>query len=106
MALPMGVLDIATKSVWMETKEELEEREQAQAIEKEYLAKLLTIMQNELTEIQRETVKCVLLQGMTLQQVADLRGVCRSTVCRTFHRGVEKIQKFTKYLNRRSVQDD
>jgi RNA polymerase sigma factor (sigma-70 family) len=36
-------------------------------------------------------------QERTLAQIAQERGVNKSTVCRTLHRAEEKLRKFLKY---------
>jgi len=55
------------------------------------------IIQEELTDLQREAIVGVYFQGLTMKQIADRRGVCKSTVYRTLKRGERKLRRFLKY---------
>jgi RNA polymerase sigma factor (sigma-70 family) len=54
-------------------------------------------MQEELTELQREALLAYYFQEKTLAQIAQDRGVNKSTVCRTLHRAEEKLRRYLKY---------
>lgn len=55
------------------------------------------VIQEELTPLQREVLTAYYFQEMTMQQIADERGVNKSTICRTLHRAEEKLRRFLRY---------
>ena len=55
------------------------------------------VIQEELTPLQREVLTAYYFQEMTMQQIADDRGVNKSTICRTLHRAEEKLRRFLRY---------
>ena len=55
------------------------------------------VVQEELTQLQRETLLAFYFQEMTITQIAQERGVNKSTVCRTLHRAEQKLRKYLKY---------
>lgn len=59
---------------------------------------LLKILANELTEDQRSTWLAYYEKGYTVTQIAEARGVNKSTVSRALKRADEKIQRILKYL--------
>lgn len=61
------------------------------------MKRLRRVVQEELTELQRYTLVAYYFRGKTLNRIAEERGVCKSTVCRTLHRAEEKLKKFLKY---------
>ena len=61
--------------------------------------KLTSIIQNELTPRQREVVTKVLLEDRTMESVAQELSVCRSTIFRTYHRGMRKLSRYAKYID-------
>lgn len=61
------------------------------------LKRMRRIIQEELTQLQREAIVGVYFQNKTLTQIAEERGVCKSTVCRTLKRAEEKLRRFLKY---------
>ena len=61
------------------------------------LKRVQRVLQEELTELQRETLIAYYFQKQTLTQIARDRGVHKSTVCRTLHRAEQKLRKFLKY---------
>ena len=48
-------------------------------------------------ELQRYTVTAYYFENKTLQQIADIRGVRRSTVWRTLKRAEQKIYRVLRY---------
>ena len=54
-------------------------------------------MENELTELQRQTILAYYFQQQTITEIARDRGVNKSTVCRTLHRAEDKVKRFLKY---------
>ena len=61
------------------------------------LKRVQRVIQEELTPLQRETLVAYYFQEQTLQQIAEERGVNKSTVCRTLHRAEEKLRRFLRY---------
>lgn len=47
--------------------------------------------------MQREVLTAYYFQEQTMQQIADDRGVNKSTICRTLHRAEEKLRRFLRY---------
>ena len=58
--------------------------------------RVAAVMENELTPIQREIVSRV-IAGERQADIAESRGVSRSTVCRTYKRGITRLQRFLRY---------
>ena len=61
------------------------------------MKRLMRVIEAELTVPQRETLMAYYFDGKTLEQIAQERGVCRSTVCRTLHRAEDRVRRFLKY---------
>jgi RNA polymerase sigma factor (sigma-70 family) len=61
------------------------------------LKRVQQVIQNELSELQREALVAYYFQEMTMAQIAEIRGVNKSTICRTLHRAEEKMRKYLKY---------
>ena len=61
------------------------------------LKRVQRVMQEELTDLQREALLAYYFQEKTLAQIAMERGVHKSTVCRTLHRAEEKLRRYLKY---------
>ena len=59
--------------------------------------RLNRVIREELTELQRYTLVAYYFQEQNLTQIAEERGVNKSTVCRTLHRAEEKLRKYLKY---------
>ena len=55
------------------------------------------VIQEELTELQRYTLIAYYFQEQTVLQIAQDRGVNKSTVWRTLHRAEEKLRRFLRY---------
>ena len=61
------------------------------------LKRVQRVIQEELTELQRQTLVAYYFQEQTLSQIAEDRGVNKSTVCRTLHRAEQKLRRYLKY---------
>lgn len=61
------------------------------------LKRVQRVIQEELTELQRHTLIAYYFQEQTLAQIAEERGVNKSTVCRTLKRAEEKLRRYLKY---------
>ena len=55
------------------------------------------MVENELTELQRQTNLAYYFQQQTITEIARDRGVNKSTVCRTLHRAEERLRKYLTY---------
>lgn len=61
------------------------------------LKRVQRVVQEELTEMQRQTLIAYYFQEQTIAQIAAERGVNKSTVCRTLHRAENKLRRYLKY---------
>lgn len=55
------------------------------------------VIQSELTELQRDVLLAVYYGGKTQAEIAQERGVSRSTVCRTLQRAESRLRRFLRY---------
>lgn len=55
------------------------------------------IIQEELTDLQRDAILAYYFERKTLEQIGKERGVNKSTIWRTLRRGENKLRKFLKY---------
>ena len=55
------------------------------------------VIMEELTPLQRQTLTDYYFRQMSIPQIAEERGVNRSTVARTLHRAEEKLRRYLKY---------
>lgn len=58
---------------------------------------LMRILENELTGLQRQTFLAYHFEGKTIPQIAEERGVNKSTICRTLKRAEMEVARYTKY---------
>lgn len=61
------------------------------------LERVRRVIQEELTELQREALLAYYFQQRTISEIAAERGVNKSTVCRTLHRAEQKLRRYLKY---------
>ena len=61
------------------------------------MERIRNVIREELTDIQREIFLAYYFQQQTIPQIAQTRGVNKSTVCRTLHRAEQKLRKYLKY---------
>ena len=61
------------------------------------LKRVQRVIREELTPLQREALIAYYFQEQTITQIAEERGVNKSTVCRTPHRAEEKLRRYLKY---------
>ena len=55
------------------------------------------MIREELTANQREILLAYYMENLTIPQIAQCRGVNRSTVSRTLHRAEEKLRRYLRY---------
>ena len=60
-------------------------------------ARLHRVIQQELSPLQRQTLIAYYFQEQTIPEIAQERGVNKSTVSRTLRRAEEKLQRFLRY---------
>jgi len=61
------------------------------------MERIRAVMQEELTPLQQETLMAYYFRHQTMQQIADQRGVNKSSVCRMLHRAENKLRSFLRY---------
>ena len=61
------------------------------------LKRVKNVIEQELTPLQRETVLAYYFQGLNICQIAEERGVNKSTVCRTLHRAEKRLRRCLRY---------
>ena len=55
------------------------------------------VIRDELTENQREILLAYYMDNQTIPQIAEDRGINKSTVSRTLHRAEEKLRRYLRY---------
>lgn len=55
------------------------------------------VIAEELTPLQREILTAYYFQEMTVTQIAEERGVNKSSVCRVLKRAENRLRRFLKY---------
>lgn len=61
------------------------------------LERVQRVIKEELTPLQRDTLTDYYFNRMTIPQIAQHRGVHKSTVSRTLHRAENKLRRYLKY---------
>ena len=61
------------------------------------LERVRRVIKEELTPLQREVLTAYYFQEMTLSQIAQERGVNKSSVCRVLKRAEHRLRRFLKY---------
>jgi len=61
------------------------------------LKRVQRVIREELTEKQRQILLAYYIQDQTIPQIAESRGVNKSTVSRTLHRAEEKLRRYLRY---------
>ena len=64
---------------------------------KQQLERVRQVIANELTPHQREVLMAYYFQEQNISEIAQERGVCKSTVSRTLHRAEKKLREYLKY---------
>ena len=55
------------------------------------------VIREELTELQRQTLTAYYFHQRTIPQIAEERGVNKSTVSRTLRRAEERLRRYLRY---------
>ena len=61
------------------------------------LKRIQRVIREELTPLQREVLTAYYFQEMTLSQIAQERGVNKSSVCKALKRAEYRLRRFLKY---------
>ena len=61
------------------------------------LGRMRRVIREALSPAQRDTLTAYYFQRKSIPQIARERGVHKSTVWRTLHRGVENLSRYLKY---------
>ena len=61
------------------------------------LKRVKNVIEQELTPLQRQTVLAYYFSGQNICQIAEDRGVNKSTVCRTLHRAEKRLRRSLRY---------
>jgi RNA polymerase sigma factor (sigma-70 family) len=61
------------------------------------MERIRRVIQEELTDLQREVLVAYYFQEVNIPQIARERGVNKSTVSRTLRRAEEKLRRYLKY---------
>ena len=61
------------------------------------LKRIQRVIREELTPLQREALIAYYFQEQSITQIAQDRGVNKSTVCRTLHRAEDKLRRYLRY---------
>lgn len=84
--IPKDIIEVANSHRWSDIRLPREVQ----------LKRVKSVMEHELTEKQREVI-LLILEGHTQKEIAEDKGVCCSTICRTYHRGLTRLMRFTRY---------
>ena len=61
------------------------------------LRRLRNVVEQELTQTQREILTAYYFQQKPMPQIARERGICTSSVCRTLHRAEARVRRCLRY---------
>ena len=61
------------------------------------LKRVQRVIREELTQAQREVLLAYYMQDLSIPQIAQDRGVHKSTVSRTLHRAEAKLRRYLRY---------
>ena len=61
------------------------------------LQRVRRVIQEELTPLQRHALIAYYFQDQTISQIAEERGVNKSTISRTPHRAEQKLRRYLRY---------
>lgn len=61
------------------------------------LKRVQRVIAEELTPLQREILTAYYFQEMTIVQIAEERGVNKSSVCKVLKRAEDRLRRFLKY---------
>ena len=61
------------------------------------IRRMKNVLWGELTELQQYTIQAYYFENKTILQIAEERGVNKSTVCRTLQRAENTLRRFLQY---------
>lgn len=59
--------------------------------------RVMEVIRQELTPLQRETLLAYYIEELNIIQIAQRRGVNKSTVCRTLKRAEGRLRRYLRY---------
>ena len=59
--------------------------------------RVMEVIRQELTPLQRETLLAYYIEKLNIIQIAQRRGVNKSTVCRTLKRAEGRLRRYLRY---------
>lgn len=59
--------------------------------------RVMEVIRQELTPLQRETLLAYYIEELNIVQIAQRRGVNKSTVCRTLKRAEGRLRRYLRY---------
>lgn len=59
--------------------------------------RVMEVIKKELTPLQRETLLAYYIEELNIIQIAQRRGVNKSTVCRTLKRAESRLRRYLRY---------
>lgn len=79
-------VELARREIYQDSRRPIEEQKR----------RVASVMQNELTERQRQLVTMV-FSGVSQKEIADRLNLSPSTISRTFNRGMARLRRFLRY---------
>lgn len=61
------------------------------------LRRIRRVMEQELTELQRQTLMLYYFEDKRLSEIARIQGIHRSTVLRTLRRAEDRLRRYLRY---------
>ena len=68
---------------------------------KQAIKTIANVMQNELTDKQREYITAYYIEGKKQKEIAERYGICTATVSKSIKAGMRKLKKIGRYINLR-----
>lgn len=73
---------------------------------REYLCTLFDIYKDLLTEIERETFISYYMEDLSLSEIAENRGISKSSVGKTLNGAEEKLKEYESILNKEQIKKE
>lgn len=73
---------------------------------REYLCTLFDIYKDLLTETERETFISYYMEDLSLSEIAENRGISKSSVGKTLNGAEEKLKEYEELLNKEQIRNE
>lgn len=73
---------------------------------REYLCTLFDIYKDLLTETERETFISYYMEDLSLSEIAENRGISKSSVGKTLNSAEEKLKEYEELLNKEQIRNE